>query len=198
MSRWKYDDYQSDTGRSEGGGGVEASWAASDRLTTPSVSSIWNASRHQNGDRTDAAVRVTVESDKLKYYVWPDDRRTSACFATTGLVLAPSPSLAVAGRLKASQRLQRLGRKLLFSRSYGQGESTYFGYEQDPDRDPYGNGLTGLDGGKYTFGARRKLTDTLASWGENTYDLFGEARSPVPRPMVSNILPRRPDLYARL
>ncbi len=57
------------------------------------------------------------------------------------------------------------------------GTTYYFGYELDPGR-AIDAGLAGNEaGGRYVAGGRRQVTNDLAYFGENTYDVLGERTS---------------------
>lgn len=178
----KYDDYESENGKLQTTGLAEAAWQATDRIRyTVGLKYTDRATTFQTGDRTDAALRVTfTESDALEWYVYGQ-----GTVARSGLSRNDRIGLGVDAEIgngwalegEISDGSSGAGGRALLTRKYGKGESFYFGYEIDPDRDPDGTGLTGRDGGKYTLGARRKINDALATWGENTYDLFGQSRS---------------------
>lgn len=57
------------------------------------------------------------------------------------------------------------------------GNSSYFGYELDTDRSLNAGGASQKNGGKYLVGGRRQVNDSVAIFGENTYDLFGDQRT---------------------
>jgi hypothetical protein len=178
----KYDDYQSDNGKTQTTGTAEAKWQATERLAyTVGLLQTDRKTTSVDGDRTDAALRLTfTESEALEWYVYGQ-----ATLTRDGLDRNDRVGLGVAADLgknwsiegEVSQGTSGSGGRALLTRNYGQGESYYFGYELDPDRDPDGTGISGRDGGKYTLGGRRKITDSVATWGENTYDLFGQSRS---------------------
>jgi hypothetical protein len=53
----------------------------------------------------------------------------------------------------------------------------YLGYTLDPTRTGAGYQLVGKDGGVFVVGARYRHSAAVATYGENTWDLFGERRS---------------------
>lgn len=70
-----------------------------------------------------------------------------------------------------------VGGRLLAEYSDENGNSTYFGYELDAGRDVVA-GVTSEDNrGRYLVGGRRQISDTVAIFGENTYDLFSSRRT---------------------
>lgn len=178
----RFDDYDSDNGKRETTGQAEAAWQATERVKyTAGLKYTDQATTFRTGDRTDAALRVTfTESDALEWYVYGQGTAARSGLPRNdrlglGVEAAIGKGWTVEGEI--SDGTSGAGGRALLTKDYGEGESFYFGYELDPDRDPDGTGLTGRDGGKYTLGARRKINDALATWGENTYDLFGQSRS---------------------
>lgn len=178
----KYDSFDSASGKQEKTGTVEAKWQSSERLAyTVGLKNTDRTGTALSGSRTDAALRMTVaESEALEWYIYGQ-----ATLGHSGLPRNDRAGLGVVADLgkgwsaegEMSNGTSGWGGKALFTKDYAKGESFYFGYELDPNRDPDGTGLTGRDGGKYTLGARRKLTGNLLTWGENTYDLFGQSRA---------------------
>jgi len=69
------------------------------------------------------------------------------------------------------------GARILTSQSDGKGGTRYAGYQLEPDRTLSGIDLDGKDRGQFVVGGRNKVSDTLSVFGENTYDLFGNATS---------------------
>jgi len=70
-----------------------------------------------------------------------------------------------------------LGGRVLVERRDDTNSSTYFGYELDPGR-AIDAGISSADnGGKYILGARRQISDDTQIFAENTYDIFGTART---------------------
>lgn len=70
-----------------------------------------------------------------------------------------------------------VGGRLLAERRQDANNSTYFGYELDPGR-AIGAGIsTTNNGGKYVLGGRRQISDDTQVFAENTYDIFGTART---------------------
>jgi hypothetical protein len=57
------------------------------------------------------------------------------------------------------------------------GNTTYFGYALDPNRELDVLNLTGRDRGRFVAGATRKINDRVTLTGENSYDLFGSRKS---------------------
>ena len=70
-----------------------------------------------------------------------------------------------------------LGAKALAQYEQAGGGSTYFGYELDPSR-AIDAGISPDDnGGRYVIGGQRQISDDLTLTGENSYDIFGPART---------------------
>jgi hypothetical protein len=178
----KYDDYQSQSGKVEKTGTAEIGWKSSERLSYRlGVEHTDKVTTTQTGNRTDVALRATFsENSALEWYVFGQTTVSHSRLPRNdrvgvGAEIEMRDGWAIEVELSSGN--SGTGGKALFTKEYAAGESLYFGYELDPDREFDGLALTGRDGGKYTFGARRKLTDTLSTWGENTYDLFGLRRS---------------------
>jgi len=69
------------------------------------------------------------------------------------------------------------GGRILAERRDESNNSTYFGYELDPGRAIDAGISTADQGGKYVLGGRRQISDDTQIFGENTYDIFGTART---------------------
>ncbi len=70
-----------------------------------------------------------------------------------------------------------LGGRVLVERRDDTNSSTYFGYELDPGRAIDAGISTATNGGKYVLGGRRQISDDTQVFAENTYDIFGTART---------------------
>lgn len=70
-----------------------------------------------------------------------------------------------------------VGGRILAERRDESNNSTYFGYELDPGRAIDAGISTADNGGKYVLGGRRQISDDTQVFAENTYDIFGSART---------------------
>jgi hypothetical protein len=177
-----YDSYDSASGKTERTGGAEAEFRTSERLKyTVGVEHTDKTGTTKNGQRTDVAVKATVtQSDALEWYVFGqgtiarkglkrNDRIGAGAKAELGNGWSAEGELS-GGSLG-------LGGKALFTRDFGESESYYFGYELDPNRDLDSLALVGRDKGQFVLGGKRQISSSVATYGENTYDLFGQRRS---------------------
>lgn len=69
------------------------------------------------------------------------------------------------------------GGRLLLGQDRDEQSNVYFGYTLDPDRTVDDVVLTGRDRGQFVAGGRRRYSDKVTAFAENTYDLFGQQRS---------------------
>ena len=136
----------------------------------------------ETGERLDTALRLDVRrSDDLAYHIF-------------GQV-----TLDVDGGLGGNNRLgvgfdARIAEKLRFSGEISDGDGgpgararlayaptadneIYLGYTLDPTRTAAGHDLVGRDEGTLVLGGRYRYSDSLTSYAENTWDLFGTRRS---------------------
>lgn len=132
----------------------------------------------EDGTRADIAARVTYT---------PDDVRSVYVFGQTSVVaegLDVDDRIGAGGSVKVSDNwtaegevssgtLGRGGRAML-SYDDDNGATRYAGYEIDPDRTLGGINLVGRDEGRIVVGGSQDLSASLAIFGENSYDLFGQ------------------------
>ena len=135
-----------------------------------------------NGTRTDIDARITHHfADDSNLYVFGqytlqetglgrDDR-----FGIGGETPIGETGWAFEGQV--SDGSSGLGAMALVSQKSQTGDSTYFGYELDPNRTLAGSPVGARDQGKFIFGGRRQVSPSLSTWGENSYDLFGQRKS---------------------
>lgn len=69
-----------------------------------------------------------------------------------------------------------LGGRILATRIDEDSNSSYFGYELDPGRAIDAGLATSENRGRYVVGGRRQITDEIATFGENSYELFSTRR----------------------
>ncbi|SLN30616.1 porin family protein [Pseudooctadecabacter jejudonensis] len=178
-----YDDLTSDAGDIEREGTVEVSYALNPALTL--AAGLGYTDRDDGteiGTRTDAAVRLTyAPSDDLTVfgYVQSTLDRSGTIEANDRVGLGGSYAFADTWTVEGevSDGDQGTGARIVFRQERGEQDSTYFGYELDPDRDIAGVDLVGNDDGRLIFGGSRDLGGGWSTYGENTYDMFGAHRS---------------------
>jgi hypothetical protein len=179
---FNYDDYSSVSGKTERTGGAEAEFRVSERLKyTVGLEHTDKTGSTQNGQRTDVAVKATVtQSDALEWYVFGQ-----GTIAHKGLKrndrIGAGAKAELGGGWSAEGEISDgslgLGGKALFTREDASNQSYYFGYELDPNRDLDNLTLVGRDKGRFVLGGKRQISSSVAAYGENTYDLFGQRRS---------------------
>lgn len=135
----------------------------------------------KTGKRTDLALRLSVEqSDNLTWYVFGQTTLArSGGLARNdrygaGAALGFAENWAFKGEL--SDGTAGIGGRALLSFD-GAGTQAYLGYTLDPGRELSGITLTGRDAGQFVAGGRRDISDAIAVYGENTFDIFGRHRS---------------------
>ncbi|WP_425041624.1 hypothetical protein [Primorskyibacter sp. S187A] len=184
--RLSYDDYESDSGKVVREGGVELSYAATDRVTydvgLEHVERKNAGGDKRDGSRTDLALRATVtENENLSWYLFGqgtlqrtgDIRRNDRVGA--GVRYRFAENWTFEGELSEGT-LGTAGEALLTYQSDGY-DSAYVGYRLEPGRDFTGVTLNGRDRGSFVAGGKRRISDNVDMFGENTYDLFGRHTS---------------------
>lgn len=196
-----YDDYRQGlgvdpwTGRTMGGrsrrkGDLEISWQlneywkASFGATYTTLHAPWRrtASRQHDGSRLDSGVRLDYRADAdHAYYVFGQGTlsRSGNIAANNRIGVGTEYVWSEKIDLAAEISVGDLGLGAAASLNYHPtAESTYyFGYRLDPDRAldvDRVHDLSGRDRGEVVVGARRKLDDTLSTYAERNYDLFGQ------------------------
>jgi hypothetical protein len=185
--RFSYDDFEDDTGKSIREATGELTYKYSDRYTVDL--GIEHIDRNtpggaadESGNRTDVAARLTIkESERLKWYVF-----AQATVKSSG-GLADNDRFGAGATYKFAENWTFKGEVSDGSRGFGAlallsykndaNSSAYFGYTLDPGRELNGVTLAGKDRGKFVAGGRRKFSDAVEVYAENTYDLFGVHRS---------------------
>lgn len=180
--RLYYDDYEDDTGKIVREGGAELTLVRSDRVTLDfgieHVDKVTPGDADDTGKRTDLAARITFsENDDLEWYVFGQGTvdQSGTLKRNDRLGLGAEVSFANDWSVKGEISDGSLGPggRLLFSRDDDAGNSAYFGYVREPERELSNITLAGRDRGQYVAGGRRKVNDDLSVYNENTYDLFG-------------------------
>lgn len=176
-----YDDYSNAVGEYKREGGLELTYKASERLSYAlGVEHIDRNTGTEIGDRTDAALRLTMTpNDQLSWYVFGQVTLQGTLRNNDRLGAGLSYDLANGWTIEGeiSDGTLGTGGKALVSYKSGDDRSFYFGYEMDPGRELTGVTLSGRDRGRFVIGGRRRINDSLVTFGENNYDVFGKHRS---------------------
>ena len=177
-----YDDYSNAVGEHKREGGLELTYKISERLSYAlGIEHVDRNTGTEIGSRTDAALRITMTpNDQLSWYVFGQ-----ATLARSGLVRNNRVGAGLSYDLASGWTIEGevsdgslgTGGKALFSYKAGDDRSLYFGYELAPGRELTGVTLTGRDRGRFVVGGRRRINDALLTFGENSYDVFGDHRS---------------------
>ena len=174
--------YENGVGNEKTEVGAELSGDLSQRLRyTVGVEYLDEITATTNGSRTDVAARLAYEArEGLTYSIFGQN-----AVATDGLDEFNRIGLGVAAKVgngwtldaEVSDGTGGFGARALASWSDDENNSTYFGYELDAGR-AIDAGVSSVDnGGKYILGGRRQVNTDVALVSENTYDIFGSARS---------------------
>ena len=185
--RFAYDDFEDDTGKSIREGTAELTYIYSDRYTldlglehidknTP------GGDADETGNRTDIAAKISVtEAERLSWYVFAQGTVSSSGGLAdnnrfgAGVVYQFAPNWTFEGEISDGSR--GVGALALLSYENDGNSSAYFGYTLDPGRELNSVTLAGKDRGKFVAGGRRRFSDAIETYAENTYDLFGTHRS---------------------
>lgn len=179
-----YDDYEDSTGKTVTEGSVEVAFDINERtqieVGVEQYDIVSPGDPANTGDRTDVAARLTFSpNEDDSYYVFGQ--------FTTDVTggLEENDRYGVGADLKLNENWSVSGEVsdgtdgfgALFLATYDKDENSsyYFGYKLDPARTM--GSTAGNDRGQYVAGARTRITDDLAIFAENTYDLFGQHRS---------------------
>ncbi len=134
------------------------------------------------GSRLDVAARVNYSpSDRLTWHlgaqatVKQSGGLSKNNRATIGLDYALSDALTFSGEV--SQGTSGTGARALLTYDKGEAGNIYVGYTLDPMRAFSASTPTGSDKGVITVGARRKVSDELSVFTENSYDVFGQRKT---------------------
>ena len=183
--RLAYDAFRSDAGRKDNSGSAEIAYQQSSRLTwdlgLTSETRTEPGLADKTGSRTDLALKATVqESDAFSWNVFGQTTlqrsggRERNDRLGAGAKLAFGNGWSLEGTLSGGSA--GLGAKAL-AQYENEGNSAYVGYELDPGREVDGFTLAGRDGGRLVSGGKRRLSDAVDIYGENSYDMFGQHRS---------------------
>ena len=136
----------------------------------------------ETGQRTDVAVRVDYrQSEDLSLYALGqvtlsesgglgDNDRLGV-----GFDAQVSEKLAVRGEVSGGDKGRGAAFRLTYSPTAD--NEVYLGYTLDPTRTGAGYDLVGQDDGVIVVGGRYRYSEAVSTYGENTWDLFGQRRS---------------------
>ena len=178
-----YDDFTSDNGEHDREGGIAVEVGLNDALSLGlGVETLDRNDGTEDGRRTDVAARLTfTPSDDLTLfgYVQSTVDRSGTLSDNDRVGFGGSYAFADTWTVEGevSDGDQGTGARLLFRQERGEQDSTYFGYELDPDREISGIDLTGNDDGRFIAGGTRDFGGGFSAFGENTYDMFGAHRA---------------------
>lgn len=182
-----YDDQTVDDGTFDREGTLALSYALSDRITLAGGLGLVDrdegaAIDAETGSRLDAALRLTYAPDAdTEFYGFVQGTldRSGTLSENDRIGLGGRAALSPTWSAEADVSDGDLGpgARILFRQDRGDHDSTYFGYELDPDRDLSGVTLAGRDAGRFVIGGTRDLGHGLRAFGENTYDMFGSHRA---------------------
>ncbi len=137
----------------------------------------------ETGERTDLGLRLTwAPSEDLSLYWFGQITVASSGGISDNDRTGVGIEYQLTERLSAAAEVSEgdLGFGALAKLSYSPtaDEEVYIGYTLDPTRSGIGGGQSfGRDHGQLVFGERHRLNERLTTYGENTYDLFGQRRS---------------------
>ena len=189
--RLYYDSFEDADGKTDHEGGVELSYAASDRLTldlgmehvdrnTPGT--ITTRAANRNGSRTDVAMRTTItNSDVFAWNIFGQHTLSRSGMTKkndrvgAGIRYRFLENWAFDGEV--SDGSLGAGAAALLTYTSSDENSAYLGYTLEPGREFSGTTLVGRDRGQYVVGGRRRIGEDINVVAENTYDLFGEHKA---------------------
>lgn len=179
--RGQYDDYENALGDFEREGNAEVVTRLNARTdVTVGLAYLDRSNATETGTRTMGAVRLDYAlSDESKVFVFgrttldQDGLEADDRYGFGGSV--QSGRWEFGGEV--SDGSKGAGAIILASYSEGAGGTRYAGYQLDQGRTLSGLDLDGKDRGQFVVGGRDQVAANVAIFGENTYDIFGNARS---------------------
>lgn len=188
--RWSlradFDHFEDSTGREITEGSLAATYHYSERVDlsfgVEHLDEVRPGVAAETGSRTDLAVRVDVQqNDRLRWFGYAQGTvdRSGGLERNNRVGLGAEYTFANnwTGLVEVSDGTRGPGGQIKFAYADEIGNTTYFGYALDPNRDLDGLSLTGRDRGRFVAGATRKINDRVTLTGETSYDLFGARRS---------------------
>lgn len=178
----QYDAYENAAGDRDNTGIAEAEYDLNANVTLGlGIEHQDKVTSDETGTRTDLALRLTYAANEdASAYVFGQTSVDVAGLPRNDRVgLGGSYVFAngwtVTGEV--SDGSLGFGGKALFNREDAAGNTSYFGYELEPDRELSGVTLRGTDAGRFVVGGRDQVSQTVAVFGENSYDMFGQHRA---------------------
>lgn len=135
----------------------------------------------RTGDRINAALNLAYAlTDQTSVYVFGQTAVKTAGLPKydrfgVGVSHDTQNGWTIAGEI--SDGTGGVGGRVLATRRTEDNSSVYFGYDLDPGRLIDADLPSSGNAGKYVVGGRKEVTERLGYFGENTYDLLGEART---------------------
>lgn len=177
-----YDDYQSQTGSFEriGTAEVEADISENYGLLAALETRDINTGS-EVGSRTDLGLRLnySIDEDTSVYAFGQTTIQRSGLDRNNRFGVGGETSFgngwALSGELSDGDG--GTGARLQASRSDADGSTRYVGYELEPSRSLSGVTLDGTDRGRLVFGGRETVSNSVAMFGENQFDVFGRHKS---------------------
>lgn len=131
----------------------------------------------KTGMRTDLSARITYEAS-AQWSFWAFGQGSAARSNLradnrlgVGARYRPNEFWEVSGEISGGNR--GLGAQIAASYQKDAQSSAYIGYELTPAREFAGITLQGRDSGRFTIGGKRRVSDNVNLYGDNSYDLFG-------------------------
>lgn len=162
--------------------GVELTGQINPRLSyTLAAEHLDETTATTDGTRTDVAARIAYSpNDDLTFGVFGQIAASTDGldeFNRYGVSLAAGLGGGWTAAAEVSTGTGGESARVLLSYADDANNSTYFGYELDAGRAIDEGVSRGDNGGKYVLGGRRQVNGDIAVTAENTYDIFGTARS---------------------
>lgn len=188
--RWAYrldfDHFEDSAGRRISEGSLAATYHYSGRVDLTFGLEHLDEARPgvaaDTGRRTDVAARVDVEQNaRLDWYSYLQAtvERSGGLTRNNRIGLGAEYALTDQWTIAAEVSDGSTGAGAQARVSYADevGNTTYFGYALDPERELDGLTLNGRDKGRFVAGATRRINDQLTFSAENSYDLFGARKA---------------------
>lgn len=176
------DSYENEVGDVDRTLGAEGSFALSDRTELNlgiEYTDLDNAS--DVGTRTDVAARLDYAlSETVDLYIFGQNSidvngldRNDRYGVGTALEL--ENGWVIEGEISDGSAGE--GARILATRTDGEGNTSYLGYELEAGREVDNTTLVGRDRGRIVMGGSRIVNDEVSIFGENTYDAYGRYHS---------------------
>ena len=165
---------------------VRLSYALDDRLTVTGALGRTDRTTpgdpDETGERTDAALRLDVrQSDDLSWYVFGQVTLDETGGLGRNDRVGAGVDARLTGKLRATAEVsdgsRGLGARARLVYAPTADNEIYLGYTLDPTRTSAGYDLVGSDDGTIVLGGRYRYSDSLTTYAENTWDLFGTRRT---------------------